>query len=194
MQLPSIGKPATNALKSNGYTTLEQVRTLDKATLLKMHGVGPKAITILEKALAEHNWTFQDSSLNKTMLESDFEVICSLNCDNAPKRRLIRDYLIALASGNQQFINSILADSFRLIIPGRNTLNGKEMFIRTILKEQKEIRTLHIQSILTHGKEGSTHGIITTKTGNIIYFSAIIRFVSNQKEAPISEVTAFMIQ
>ncbi|EOL44576.1 hypothetical protein [Enterococcus caccae] len=120
--LPNIGKPATNALESIGITTLEQVRLLDKATLLKIHGVGPKAVTILEKALTDHNWTFfKNDSAPKT----DFAVICLLSCDNAPKRRMIRDYLIAAASGNQSLLNSLLTDSFRWIIPGKESITGK---------------------------------------------------------------------
>ncbi|WP_086314394.1 hypothetical protein A5821_001961 [Enterococcus sp. 7F3_DIV0205] len=192
--LPNIGKPATNALKSVGITTLEQVSTLKKTTLLKMHGVGPKAISILEKALTDHHLTFQEQSVNDHLPQTEFAVICSLNCDNAPKRRMIRDYLLAAASGNQSLLESLLSDSFRWIVPGEPPLEDKAAFIKAVLKEKKELSTLEIQSILTHGKEGSAHGILTTKTGNKIYFSDIIRFKSNQKDAPISEITSFVIQ
>lgn len=192
--LPNIGKPATNALKSVGITTLEQVSTLKKTTLLKMHGVGPKAISILEKALTGHHLTFQEQSVNDHLPQTEFAVICSLNCDNAPKRRMIRDYLLAAASGNQSLLESLLSDSFRWIVPGEPPLEDKAAFIKAVLKEKKELSTLEIQSILTHGKEGSAHGILTTKTGNKVYFSDIIRFKSNQKDAPISEITSFVIQ
>ena len=50
--LPRIGRPATGALAAQGVTTLEQVRTWSKRDLLALHGVGPKAIRILEEALA----------------------------------------------------------------------------------------------------------------------------------------------
>ncbi|ALS02752.1 DNA-binding protein [Enterococcus silesiacus] len=193
-KIPNIGKPATNALNSIGVTTLEQVSNLEKTTLRKMHGVGPKAISILEQSLTDHNLFFQDHSSSNVRPKTDFAVICSLNCDNAPKRRLIRDYLLAAASGNQPLLESVLSDSLRWIIPGKSPLEGKEAFIAAVVKEQTELSTLEIQSILTHGKEGSAHGILTTKTGEKIYFSDIIRFKSNQKDAPISEITSFVIQ
>lgn len=193
-KLPNIGKPAENTLKTIGFTTIEQVSTLDKATLSKMHGVGPKAIKILEQALADHNLTFQNRFDNDEIPNTEFAVICSLNCDNAPKRRMIRDYLIAAASGNQQLLETILSDPFRWIIPGKRPVEDREVFIDTILQKQKNLSTLEIQSILTHGKEGSAHGILTTKNGDKIYFSDIIQFKNNQKDAPIVEVTSFVIQ
>lgn len=193
-QLPSIGKPAKHALKAIGITTLEQVSTLDKASLLKIHGVGPKALTILEKALKDQNLAFQLPSSDDTVPQTDFAVIGSLNCDNAPKRKIIRDYLIAAASGNLPLLNTILSDSFYWIVPGKQPLEGKDLFIKMIRKEQKELSTLEIKSILTHGKEGSAHGVLTTKTGDKVYFSDIIRFKNHQKNAPISEITSFIIQ
>ncbi len=50
--LPKIGKPATRALAAIGVTTLEQVAGLGERKLGDLHGVGPKAITILREALA----------------------------------------------------------------------------------------------------------------------------------------------
>ncbi|GGB03523.1 hypothetical protein ERX37_01250 [Macrococcus hajekii] len=48
-----IGKPATRALQNHGIESLEQVSKLTEKELLKMHGVGPKAIRILKENLEE---------------------------------------------------------------------------------------------------------------------------------------------
>lgn len=56
--LPSIGRPANSALLEARITTLEQVATRTKRELLSMHGVGPKAVLILESALAERGLAF----------------------------------------------------------------------------------------------------------------------------------------
>ena len=50
--LPAIGAPATRALESAGITTLELVAGRPANRLLAMHGVGPRAIRILQGALA----------------------------------------------------------------------------------------------------------------------------------------------
>jgi predicted flap endonuclease-1-like 5' DNA nuclease len=54
----AIGNPATNALMAAGYTRLEQLTSITEAEILKLHGVGPKAIRILRETLAEKGWSF----------------------------------------------------------------------------------------------------------------------------------------
>lgn len=56
--LPNIGKPAQRALATLGITRLSQVAKRSKAELGELHGVGPKALGILEKALAARGQAF----------------------------------------------------------------------------------------------------------------------------------------
>lgn len=51
--LPSIGNPARNALADLGVTTLGQVEAMTAGELLALHGIGPKAVRILEETLTE---------------------------------------------------------------------------------------------------------------------------------------------
>jgi hypothetical protein len=60
--LPAIGQPATRALAAIGVTNLEQLRGHRAAALLALHGVGPKAIRLLDAALAERGWSFLTSA------------------------------------------------------------------------------------------------------------------------------------
>jgi uncharacterized protein YndB with AHSA1/START domain len=48
-----IGAPATRALTAAGYTTLEQLGRADEAELLRLHGMGPKAMGRIRDALRE---------------------------------------------------------------------------------------------------------------------------------------------
>lgn len=48
-----IGKPATRALLSNGFNHLEQLSTIHREDLKKLHGVGEKALGILDTSLKE---------------------------------------------------------------------------------------------------------------------------------------------
>ncbi|GAA2832353.1 hypothetical protein FB468_1437 [Leucobacter komagatae] len=57
--LPRIGRPATSALLLAGISTLAEVSGLSRAELLSLHGVGPKAVRILEAALAENGQTLR---------------------------------------------------------------------------------------------------------------------------------------
>jgi predicted Fe-Mo cluster-binding NifX family protein len=58
--LPPIGRPATGALLEAGITTLAQVATHRRRDLLALHGVGPRAVSILATALAEQGLAFAD--------------------------------------------------------------------------------------------------------------------------------------
>lgn len=48
-----IGAPATRALQGAGYTQLHQLAGLPVAELKKLHGMGPKALRVLQEALEE---------------------------------------------------------------------------------------------------------------------------------------------
>jgi DNA-directed RNA polymerase alpha subunit len=54
----SIGAPATRALATRalnaaGYTELSQLASVPAAELARLHGVGPKALRLLQEALQE---------------------------------------------------------------------------------------------------------------------------------------------
>ncbi|UYP19987.1 hypothetical protein OED52_05405 [Rhodococcus sp. Z13] len=54
----SIGRPATGALHAEGIETLDAVARHTRRELAALHGVGPKALRILEEALAERGLGF----------------------------------------------------------------------------------------------------------------------------------------
>lgn len=55
---PGIGKVAKRELAGNGYTRYDQLATVSAKTLLAIHGVGPKAIRILDEELAQRGLSF----------------------------------------------------------------------------------------------------------------------------------------
>jgi predicted flap endonuclease-1-like 5' DNA nuclease len=55
---PRIGKVATRELALNGYTSYEQLTWVTPKELLAIHGVGPKAVRILEEELTARGLRF----------------------------------------------------------------------------------------------------------------------------------------
>jgi hypothetical protein len=49
----NIGAPATRALTAAGYTELRQLAGVPVAELKKLHGVGPRALRLLQEALEQ---------------------------------------------------------------------------------------------------------------------------------------------
>ena len=54
-----IGNPARRALALAGYSRLDELTDVREADLLQLHGVGPKAIEVLRRALAEQGPSFR---------------------------------------------------------------------------------------------------------------------------------------
>lgn len=52
------GQPARRALAAAGYVRLEQLTQAAEADLLRLHGVGPKALAVLRAALAARGLAF----------------------------------------------------------------------------------------------------------------------------------------
>ena len=58
--LPNIGAPATRALNNAGYTRLRELAGASRRDLAALHGMGPKALGILQAALTEHGMVLRD--------------------------------------------------------------------------------------------------------------------------------------
>lgn len=57
--LPWMSKPANRELLNAGYSKLEQFTEVTEAEILEIHGVGPKAIRMLNEALQERGLSFK---------------------------------------------------------------------------------------------------------------------------------------
>lgn len=58
--LPKIGAPASRALQSAGYRSVEDLHGASRTMLLTLHGVGPRAIQLLEEAMAANAMSLAD--------------------------------------------------------------------------------------------------------------------------------------
>lgn len=60
MPFPRTGRPALNALEAAGYRHLGELDGVPMRSVLALHGMGPKGIGALRRAMAEHGWAFAD--------------------------------------------------------------------------------------------------------------------------------------
>jgi len=56
----SIGKVATRELALHGYTRFEHLTRASRKSLLRIHGVGPKSVNILEEELKKRGLGYQE--------------------------------------------------------------------------------------------------------------------------------------
>jgi hypothetical protein len=60
-----LSKPAQRALAGAGYLRLEQLAKLSAADVKRLHGMGPKALDQLRRALAAKSLAFADGTGEK---------------------------------------------------------------------------------------------------------------------------------
>jgi len=53
-----LASPARRALAQAGYTRLEQLTHVSEADIEPLHGIGPRALDQLRRALAARGWAF----------------------------------------------------------------------------------------------------------------------------------------
>ena len=66
---PGIGSPAHRALAAAGITRLEQFTAISETELLKLHGVGPKAVRIIKESLRENGLAFAKAEQSSKISE-----------------------------------------------------------------------------------------------------------------------------
>lgn len=173
MTLPNIGKPATNALAHIGITELKEVSKVDETNLKKIHGVGPKAIKILKSALAEEKLSLKEEE--PLPFKTNFAVLGSLSCNNAPKREILRDFVIGVHLNQAKLIEHLHTEDCAF-----------EFFTAV-----DSLSSLEITHLITHGKEGAAAGIAAFKTGEKLSFAYIFDFESSKKDARIKKVSIY---
>jgi DNA-directed RNA polymerase alpha subunit len=55
---PGVAQPAVRALNAAGYTRLEQLTRATETDLMRLHGMGPKALRVLRETLAGRGLSF----------------------------------------------------------------------------------------------------------------------------------------
>ncbi|WP_245167080.1 DNA-binding protein [Staphylococcus caeli] len=187
--LPKIGKPATNALNNIGVTSLEAVSKYDRTSLLGIHGVGPKAIGILEDALKAKNMNFK----GETDIEVPFQLTGDLSCDNAPKRENMLTFLINSALIDEDKLRTVLSEDVVWEVAGAFKIEGFDALVQELTEHQTNIASIEVKANISHGKSGAIHGTQTAENGSIVYFSDVFEFESHRKDAKIKYITSYVI-
>ena len=98
------------------------------------------------------------------------ELIAPQDCDNAPKRRIIRDLNIAFAKGDVKTLAEQFHQDVEWEMIGDITISGFESVVEYLEKiKSSKAKTLELKQIISHGKHAAASGIITFKTDKIAF-------------------------
>ncbi|KHE72669.1 nuclear transport factor 2 family protein, partial [Halobacillus sp. BBL2006] len=116
------------------------------------------------------------------------QIVCIEDCGNAPKKTFLKEFNIAFAKGDVDFITESVSEDFSWEIIGEKVIHGKDEFTDWLdqLGDHK-VTKIHIQNILTHGRMGAVNGTLKMKDGRRISFCDMYTFTDAGKQAKIKE-------
>jgi hypothetical protein len=122
------------------------------------------------------------------------KISCPVNCDNSPNMALLRDFEIAFANPNEEFISKAIADDFCWELVGDQVITGKARAV-PIIKGMLDgsIEELTIDNIVTHGTSGAVNGTMIFSNGDQVGFCDVVTFSSHAKNAKIKSLTSYVI-
>jgi hypothetical protein len=122
------------------------------------------------------------------------KIISSPNCGNSPKMKFIKEFNIAFAKGNLEFLMENVTDDIVWNIIGNKKIEGKEKFTEELKKMKSEkVIELIIDQTLSHGKEGASNGVMKMKNGKKYAFSDFYVF-KNTKSTDLKLITSYVIE
>ncbi|MEQ9287678.1 MAG: nuclear transport factor 2 family protein [Cyclobacteriaceae bacterium] len=106
------------------------------------------------------------------------KIVVTPDCNNAPKKQLLKDFNIAFATGDVTTLEGMVSEGILWTIHGDKKVVGKASFVEEInIMKQYVADELIIHTIITHGAEAAVNGII--KMGGDTYaFCDIYHFKS----------------
>jgi hypothetical protein len=114
------------------------------------------------------------------------------DCGNAPKKALLRDYVVALAERNVADMLAVAAEEVEWEVVGRwrTRKDGFESAIDRLLAGDVVSLTLH--SVITHGDEGCVTGVMEMTDGRAVRFCDVYQFTGHSKAAKLKTITSFV--
>lgn len=122
------------------------------------------------------------------------KIIIEPDCGNAPKMEFIKQFNIAFAEADVEFIIESITDDIVWHVVGEKTIEGKSGF-QAVLDGMHayKIKELVVENILSHGKKGAASGIIKQENGQTFAYSDFYEF-SGAKGTKIKKITTFLIK
>ena len=120
-------------------------------------------------------------------------IVSSPNCGNSPKMAFLKEFIVAYANGDQNFLKESVTEEIVWNMIGEKKAEGKENVIREV-KERTSLKVheLVIDQVLSHGKEGAVNGEFKLENGKSAAFSYFFIF-QGAKGTKIKTITSYRI-
>ena len=115
------------------------------------------------------------------------------HCGNAPRKAVVRDFLIAVYERRDNAVVEMLSDTLHWEIFGSTQLTSKQA-VREWLAQQPSLIELKLHTVITHGTECAADGVIIAAAGDRKVFNHVLRFSGHTKTAKIKEIRSYVIE
>ena len=114
------------------------------------------------------------------------------DCGNAPRKRVIRDFIVALYSGQTPEVLGYLSENVNWKMIGSWDASDKTG-VGHYLSQYTKIVHLRIGTIITHGTDCGIDGEITFESGQQAAFCHVLIFTGGARTAKIKAVRSYQI-
>jgi hypothetical protein len=123
------------------------------------------------------------------------KVISRDDCGNAPRKRVLLDWLTALASGDLDKVLGELSESIVWDIVGDRQVEGLDAARQYVLERMDGYpgKALRIDNIITHGTTAAANGTLVTKDGRSLAFCDVYTFTRASVTGKIRTITTYQL-
>lgn len=122
------------------------------------------------------------------------KIIVQPDCGNAPRKLFLKNFVMAIAEGNMDYLEKNVPEKIIWEIIGSRTMTGKEDFLNEIRNHvARKAKGLVIDTIITHGPDACVSGKITRSDQSQFGFCDIYRF-KGAGGFVLHSITSFLIK
>ncbi|KDE59678.1 hypothetical protein EL22_18995 [Halostagnicola sp. A56] len=117
------------------------------------------------------------------------------DCGNSPKKALLRDFNVAFAEGDEEFILETVSDDIEWTSVGERQRYGTGDLASALEEmEESDVAELTIDHVITHGATGAVDGTVTMEDGSAYAFCDVYEFTNTGSNAAIRTMTSYVIE
>ena len=121
------------------------------------------------------------------------EVFAKADCGNSPKNLFLKDFTIALARGDVDYVLERVSNNLVWIDVGMPGNKGLDDIRQELIKNQTgRIVKIELSRALSHGKAGAVDGILQMADGRQLAFCIIFEFASAKADR-ISLIKSYVV-
>lgn len=123
------------------------------------------------------------------------DVVIAADCGNAPKKLLVRDWLIDAAAGDVEGVEARLDQAAHWEDVGAAECRGRsDVAAALVALPGAEVTTFGLHRLLSHGKHVAVDGTFECADGRVARFAHFIEFSGHGKNAGIESVVSYVLR